>query len=425
MTKKKVLSLFSGCGGMDIGFEGKFMVPVTCINQDIHQDWITQTKGDFGELRETIFKIAFANDILEPAQKAWSSYFKKYGYNGTTFHLGSIVDLVKAHKEGKYKFPNNIEVVTGGFPCQDFSVSGKRKGFKSDKCHNGDKLTIGEATAENRGQLYLWMKQVIEITKPKVFIAENVKGLISLGDAKKVIETDFSQIDKDGYLVVPAKVLFAGDYGVPQRRERIIFFGFNKKHLRPEALKALSKSVIPEEYDPYPIKTHYEPNGNGQLSLCNKFSNLKPYVPTREVLKDLLEPELALDDLSQQHFSKAKFCGKTQGQTEINPNGLAPTIRAEHHGNIEYRRLSVKNGGKILEELEKGLPERRLTVRECARFQTFPDDFMFVQNGNGNGKNYTISASSAYKLIGNAVPPLLAYHIAKRLESLWDKLFVD
>ena len=94
---------------------------------------------------------------------------------------------------------------------------------------------------------------------------------------------------------------------------------------------------------------------------------------------------------------------------------MSPTIRAEHHGNIEYRRLSKENGGQIAEEYH--LPQRRLSVRECARLQTFPDNYEFVTD--------KISASEAYKLIGNAVPPLLGYHIAKHIESIWDVLFKE
>ena len=102
-------------------------------------------------------------------------------------------------------------------------------------------------------------------------------------------------------------------------------------------------------------------------------------------------------------------------------DGLAPTIRSEHHGNIEYRRLSAQHGGKHSSELANGLEERRLTIRECARIQTFPDDYQFILPA-ANGER-SVSASDAYKLIGNAVPPLLAYHIAKRLEENWEKYF--
>lgn len=100
---------------------------------------------------------------------------------------------------------------------------------------------------------------------------------------------------------------------------------------------------------------------------------------------------------------------------------IAPTIRSEHHGNIEYRRLSAEHGGKHAEELKNGLKERRLTVRECARIQTFPDEYQFILSKTKN--NISVSSSDAYKIIGNAVPCLLAYNIAKNIESKWHLYF--
>lgn len=110
-----------------------------------------------------------------------------------------------------------------------------------------------------------------------------------------------------------------------------------------------------------------------------------------------------------------------QGQQEVKLDGIGPTIRSEHHGNIEFRRLSIEHGGVYEEEFNNGMEERRLTVRECARIQTFPDDYEFVIPKNKD--NTPVSASEAYKIIGNAVPPLLAFHIAKRIEENWDKYF--
>lgn len=81
----------------------------------------------------------------------------------------------------------------------------------------------------------------------------------------------------------------------------------------------------------------------------------------------------------------------------------------------------MENGGKYFEEFKKGYKERRLSVRECARIQTFPDDFEFVIKSSN--PQLSISASDAYKLVGNAVPPLLAYHIAMRLKENWDLYF--
>lgn len=141
----------------------------------------------------------------------------------------------------------------------------------------------------------------------------------------------------------------------------------------------------------------------------------------REYVDDLPEPNEAVD-LAQQKYSRAKYMGKhCQGQTEIDLNGIGPTIRSEHHGNIEFRRLSKEHGGKYAGELYEGLKERRLSIRECARIQTFPDDYSFIIPANSNHKS--VSASDAYKLIGNAVPPLLAYNIAMRIEENWDLYF--
>ena len=110
-----------------------------------------------------------------------------------------------------------------------------------------------------------------------------------------------------------------------------------------------------------------------------------------------------------------------QGQTEIKLDNVGPTIRSEHHGNIEYRRLSEEHGGKHDEELRGGLTERRLTVRECARLQTFPDEYEFILPKKDGLKG--VSASDAYKIIGNAVPCVMAYNIAKNLESKWPRYF--
>ena len=400
----KLLSLFSGCGGMDIGFEGDFYCLKKSVNTIIHPDWVEYEEGEWVKLRKTIFETVFANDIRPDAKAAWVSYFrnKKQSAN-SVYHVESIVNLVKRAKLGEKVFPNGINIVTGGFPCQDFSVAGKRLGFNSQKSHLGKTLSHEEPTIENRGQLYMWMREVISITKPALFIAENVKGLANLNDVKDVIEHDFSTACNGGYLVVPARVLYAPDYGVPQSRERIIFFGFNRDLLKKEALQALSEEVIPEEFDPYPKPTHGK--------------NLLPVVTCRDAFCGLEEPDTS-SDLSQQKFSRAKYMGRhCQGQTEIKLDSVSPTIRSEHHGNIEFRRLSCEHGGKLFDELNAGLKERRLTVRECARVQTFPDDYQFILKATK--ENVAVSASDAYRIIGNAVPCLLAYNIAKNIESKW------
>lgn len=411
-----VLSLFSGCGGMDLGFEGDFQVLKQAVNRRINSDWEYRNIDDnWVKLPKTRFHTVFANDIKPEAKSAWINYFRRKGIDESNYYLDSIVDLVKIQKENKVNiFPNRVDVVTGGFPCQDFSVAGKRKGFESDQGHNGKKISVDNPTEDNRGKLYMWMRETIAITKPKVFIAENVKGLTNLENAKEVIERDFASVCRGGYLVVAAQVLNAAKYGVPQGRERVIFIGFKKSALTAAAKRELNKKSISKEFNPYPVPTHWIP---GERPHDDK----EQYVSVKEAFVGLEEPEKT-KDICQQMYSHAKFMGKhCQGQQEVKLDGIAPTIRSEHHGNIEFRRLSEENGGKYMQELADGWKERRLTIRECARIQTFPDDYEFIIPKRGENKS--VSASEAYKIIGNAVPPLLAYHIAKRLEHNWELYF--
>lgn len=171
----RVLSLFSGCGGMDIGLEGGFVchkksaTNPSWIHHQINDNWVL--------LNRNRFRTVFACDILEEARLTWLKYMSRFRVNPEIYHLQSIVDLVKQHRNGDQIFPQNIDIVTGGFPCQDFSVAGKRKGFQSTVSHDGGRILSDEATEETRGKLYMWMKQVIDIVHPKMFIAENVKGL--------------------------------------------------------------------------------------------------------------------------------------------------------------------------------------------------------------------------------------------------------
>lgn len=411
-----MLSLFSGCGGMDLGFEGDFSVLKSSVNEVLNPDFINkEVENNFVQLKKTRFKTVFANDILKDARNAWVNYFSKKGHNAEDYQTDSIVDLVKLHQGGTKVFPKNIDIVTGGFPCQDFSIAGKRNGFNSNKNHKGE-INIGKtATEETRGQLYMWMKQVIEITQPKIFIAENVKGLVNLSNVKDIIQSDFSTAGDNGYLVLKPRVLHAADYGVPQSRERVFFIGIKKSALKKSALEQLEKEIISEKYNPYPKPTH---------AYTTDRKDLKRHVDLKELFENIVEPEKS-KDLSHKFYSKAKFMGKhCQGQIEIKPTGISPTIRAEHHGNIEFRRLSKKNGGVLNEELSEGLKERRLTPRECALIQTFPPNYEFViENKHGRKGSYLVSPSKAYKVIGNAVPPLLAYNLAKRIENVWDLYF--
>lgn len=393
-----VLSLFSGAGGMDLGLEGDFDVLKQSVNQNIHPDWIIQDNGDgWVRLAPTGFKTIFANDITKTAKTQWDKYFLKR--NGLDVYLlESIVDLVKRHRTGEFSFPY-ADVVTGGFPCTDFSLSGKRSGFKSKISHNGSKMEENSPEIESRGMLYHWMKEVVYAVQPKVFIAENVDGLKSLPKVRLAIENDFSGV---GYNV-RTFALYAPNYGVPQTRMRIFFVGFRK-------------DLVFKDQPRIPQPTH-SPLKDGEETLFGGIYNI-PYVTCREAFVGLKEPDES-EDASQKALSGAKYYGRAkngksmQGQNEVCLDEPGPTIRAEHHGNIEFRRLSLEHNGKNINELKAGMKERRLTVRECARLQTFPDDYEFILPG--------ISITKGYRGVGNAVPPLLAYHLASWLKSIWPK----
>lgn len=323
----KVISLFSGCGGMDLGFEGNFSVFDRYFEKNPYE-------------------IIFANDII---QRACDTY--EHNFNHKTY----CCDI----RELDYALLPKADIVIGGFPCQDFSLAGKRRGLNAD-----------------RGRLYLEMKKVIQHCKPMAFIAENVDGIrrSKSGDVISALDVILDDFRKLGY-AVEYKALNAADYGVPQNRIRVIIAG-----IRNDLQKIMK----------YPAVTHGE---NAE----------HPWMTAKDAIDDLWDKidNSEIKNHTSRDYSKAKFYpGKTmQGNCKIKADKPAPTIRSEHHGNIEghYRTMLPDAPNDV-----NGW--RRLSVRECARLQSFPDAFEFP-----------VSSSDAYKQIGNAVPPVLAWHIARAL----------
>jgi DNA (cytosine-5)-methyltransferase 1 len=314
-----IISLFTGCGGIDLGFVGGF-----------------QFLGK--KFAKRNFEVVWANDIDEPSCQTFRNYFKREIICGD---ITKILDDKHNSQLFEHPMPEKADVVLGGFPCQDFSHAGKRKGFNN-----------------KRGLLYQSMVEVVRRTKPLIFVAENVRGLLTMngGEAIQTIVKDFEKL---GYHVV-YKLLIAADYEVPQTRERVIIVGTKKDKLPPF------------EY-PKPVLES------------------KNWVTLRQAIGDLEKIEEG--KVPNHYWSKAKK-NNGQGNNAVSADKPGPTMRTEHHGNIEFHW----NG------------KRRLSAREAARIQTFPDDFIFYP-----------STSSAYKQIGNAVPPVLAWHVASAIEKFLDK----
>ncbi len=375
----KVASLFCGCGGIDLGLQGGFDLPYQPKGSIERLKFDIIWSNDFNPKAMASYRANFTEhysicgDIVKiveraQAERAQAKRVQKDDYNGqgtVKSDIGSRSNLDGT--DGKFLFygPGIIDVVTGGFPCQPFSLAGKRQGL-SDK----------------RGKLYEAMLDAVSLLKPKLFIAENVAGLLSAKVGKKPviekIEEDFLKIDYE----LSYKVLVASDFGVPQRRERVIIVG------TPKGAPVFDFSEVKL--------------GNG----------LTRHVSVKKALKEL-EGE-AWNPAKMHVWSRAKF-NKGQGNTTCDPDEPAPTMRAEHHGNIEFhykaQDLPQYRGQSLHDPRRDSCVTRRLSVREAAFIQSFPEEFKFKQ-----------SATDAYRQIGNAVPPLLAWHIGLAVQSYLDKL---
>lgn len=299
----KVVSLFSGAGGLDLGFK---------------------LAGH---------EIVWANDLYEDAV---ATYRK---------NIGNHILCEDISKIDASTIPD-CDIMIGGFPCQGFSVANMKR-------HTGDA----------RNELYKQYIRILSDKKPKYFLAENVKGILSLGGGAvfRMILSDFSAL---GYHV-QYKVLNAADYGVPQTRMRVIIVG-----VRNDVNWAFS----------YPEPTHCSDGGLGR----------KTWYSVGEALAPLPDPD-SENDVLNHHYSKYKlnFNGYI-GHRRLDPKKPAPTVTAR----------GDNKGGVVILPHPNGL--RRMTCRELACVQSFPLDFEFCGTG-----------SSIYRQIGNAVPPLLAKAIAQ------------
>ena len=363
----KVASLFCGCGGIDLGLQGGFGLPY-------------QPTGCIERLN---FDVIWANDFNPKAIQSYRENFPDH-YS----ICGDIVRIVKKAKkerkgtqrevecvltdasdfdgkDGKFLFygRKKIDVVTGGFPCQPFSLAGKRKGLR-----------------DKRGKLYKAMLDVVKMLRPKLFIAENVAGLMS-AEVKgiPVIDKIRADFDEIGYRL-RERVYVASDFGVPQRRERVIMIGVPKR----------APDFDFDKVAPAP--------------------EIRPKVTLRVGI-GMLEGR-PWDEKSLHVWSRAGL-NKGQGNTTCAPDDFAPTMRAEHHGNIEFHYSETDDHEDAVKSIHdhRKVRTRRLSVREAALIQSFPLDFKFKH-----------SATDAYRQIGNAVPPLLAWHIGRAVQSYLDGL---
>lgn len=279
--------------------------------------------------------------------KAKETYFANYG----EMPFGDIT------KESTKRYiPNGFDVLCAGFPCQAFSLAGKRLGFQD----------------ETRGTLFFEVEEIIKRHKPKAFFLENVKGL-AIHDKGRTLRTILKHLDDAGYDVVPPQILNAMDYGVPQHRERIYIVGFRKD----------LKINISDFHYPEPTT----PEG--------KRMKFKDVMEEHEVSVKYYLSTVYIETL-RRHKARHAAAGHGFGYEIIDINGVANAIVVGGMG--RERNLIVDNRltnfvpithikGEVNRE---GI--RKMTPREWARLQGFPDNFRII-----------VADASAYKQFGNSV----------------------
>lgn len=397
MTNKKytVAGLFSGCGGLDLGFI------------------------------QSGFDVVWANDFFKEAVETYKKNI------GDHIVLGDITEIPSS------EIPDDFDILLGGFPCQGFSIANIKRSMKDE-----------------RNFLYKEMLRIIRDKQPRYFVAENVKGLLSMqrGKVIEMIVNDFQELGYD----VDYRLLKASDYGVPQNRERVFIIGnrLGLKNPFPKKTHGDGDDLFNKDIKPYEtventvgflsnVRTRdlpFEHDGKliynhvARTNVKDKFWGRKYKVNQHEIcdyLKYWREKSGWTTKKVDEHFGYAHTAGhwfrKDNNSGSIpNPSDwweLKKILGFDDKFDKQVTELELKpitfeqslrvnNWDRPSDTITATGPEihpnreRRMSVRECALIQTFPIDFEFVG-----------SLGNMYKQIGNAVPVLLAKKVAIEIKK--------
>lgn len=315
MGKLKIASLFCGCGGTDVGLLGGF---------DFLDKYYSKNNVE----------IVYANDIEDSACKIFKENF-------------GIEPDNRDIREIKSSEIPDFDILTGGFPCQSFSIiaqNPKRLGVKDD-----------------RGKLFFEMCRILKEKQPKCFIAENVKGILSANN-KSAFPLIIEEFKNSGYTVF-YKLINAVDFGVPQKRERVIIIGFRND------LK-IAKFEFPK-----PLYSSDE------------------YTPLSAVIDENVEEKY--------YFSEKAVQGMMRRREKMNKGRAQDIEKPCNTVGAHLAKVSLNSTDPVL---KIGDRYRRFTPREVARIQSFPEDFKLIE-----------SEIAQYKALGNAIAPVMIWHIAKSI----------
>ncbi len=317
MEKLKVASLFCGCGGTDVGLRGNF-------------DFLGR------HYDSNSMEIVYANDIDDNACSIFRENF-------------NIAPDNRDIRDVKSEELPEFDILTGGFPCQSFSIiaqNPKRLGVKDE-----------------RGKLFFEMCRILRERQPKCFIAENVKGILT-ANKKSAFPLIIKEFEDSGY-DVQYRILNAAAYGVPQKRERVIMVGFRLD-----------------------LGIHFEfPDA--------EIENEENYLPLRRVVEKQVDEKY--------FFSERAVAGMMRKRESMNKGRAQDMDKPCNTVGAHLAKVSLNSTDPVLME---GSRYRRFTPREVARIQSFPDEFTLVG-----------SESAQYRALGNAIPPVMFWHVAKAVSE--------
>lgn len=342
MTKKKtVIDLFSGCGGLSLGFE----------------------------------KAGY--EILAGIDH-WRDAVRTFQHNHQAA-VGIVADLSTDGPEilSESISSKNIDVIIGGPPCQGFSIAGKRQ------------------VEDERNQLYKSFVEFVAHFKPKAFVLENVPNIFSMGNGS-VKENIINDFEKLGYKVV-SKILLASNYGIPQNRKRAFFVGV----LNGESFEFPVATTQANEVTAYDAISDLPENSVIDGEPYSLMPDSDYQVDSRQLSKSIFNHETTLHNENTVNIISLVPDG---GNYKDLPEEFKDTRKV----NIAWTRLNSRKSSFTIDTGHRHHFHYKFnripTVRESARIQSFPDNFIFLG-----------SKTSQYKQVGNAVPPLLAKILAQNL----------
>jgi len=317
MEKLKVASLFCGCGGTGVGLLGDF-------------DFLGKHYESNG------MEIVYANDIDDNACNIFKENF------GITPDNRDI-------REVKSEEIPEFDILTGGFPCQSFSIiaqNPKRLGVKDE-----------------RGKLFFEMCRILRERQPKCFIAENVKGILT-ANKKSAFPLIMKEFEESGY-DVQYRILNSANYGVPQKRERVIIVGFRKD--------------LNVNFSFPDVEIEDENN----------------FAPLKKVIEKKVDEKY--------FFSERAVAGMMKKRESMNKGRAQDINKPCNTVGAHLAKVSLNSTDPVLMEDKR---YRRFTPREVARIQSFPDDFELVG-----------SEAAQYRALGNAIPPVMFWYVAKAVSG--------